>query len=79
MRKVDVELDIDAIGESLLKSPEIKDFLMETANGIAQKCGEGYKTDTHMLSGRVVASVYTATRKAVKDNEKNNTLLKAVD
>ena len=48
------------------------------AKEIAGRAGEGYEVTTHIGKTRVNASVHPATKKAKKDNLKNNTLLKAV-
>lgn len=63
---------------SLLKSSEMQGVLKDHADAIKDRCGDGYETDTHIGKKRVNASVRTKTKEAVKDNSKNNTLLKAV-
>lgn len=64
--------------DALLKSDEIRDYIAAQASGIQSRAGDGYETDTHMMPTRVIASVYTADRKAYSENLENNTLLKAV-
>ena len=45
---------------------------------VAARAGDGYATDVYQAGTRVIASVYTETEEAMKDNLENNTLLKAV-
>ena len=45
---------------------------------MAARAGDGYATDVYQAGSRVIASVYTETEEAMKDNLENNTLLKAV-
>lgn len=55
------------------KSPGVQAMLMEEANKVASNAGEGYKAVQY--PSRVV--VVPDTKKAEKDNLKNNTLLKS--
>lgn len=77
MQKIKFDLNSNGIRE-LLKSAEIADYVKSTADERASGCGNGYETDSKVLSGRVVSSIFTATAEAENDNFKNNTLLKAV-
>lgn len=77
MSKVKIELNSAGIME-MLKSQEMQDLLEEHAAQIAGRCGEGYEHDVHLTAGRAVASAYTATPAAVRDNLDNNTLLRAL-
>lgn len=77
MAKVEIELNHKGVGE-LLKSEEMKNYLAECASDILARCGDGYETDTYSAGTRVIASVSTASTKAMKDNSQNNTLLKAL-
>ncbi|HBC90255.1 MAG TPA: hypothetical protein DCZ00_02285 [Lactococcus sp.] len=63
---------------SLMKSAEMLGVLNDKATAIRNRCGDGYEQDSHVGKNRANAMVYAATRKAKKDNKKNNTLLKAV-
>lgn len=72
-----VVLNYAAVG-ALLKSAEMREAVYGIASKAAQAAGSGYDCDSKMLDTRVVASVYTDTKKAAKDNLENNTLLKAV-
>ena len=77
MSKVKIELN-DAGFIELLKSQEITDAVKEVADQVAARAGDGYATDVYQAGTRVIASVYTETEEAMKDNLENNTLLKAV-
>jgi len=80
--KIRVELNSDGVRE-LLRSPEMNGICTELAQGIAQRANGmgadgGYSVSSYTGTNRVNASVYCATREALRDNLKNNTLLKAV-
>lgn len=78
MSNVKVTVEIKGLNE-FRKSPEIVDLIQEKANRIRNQCGEGYATDLKYMPTRAIASVYTETPKAMMDNSKNNTLLKATE
>lgn len=77
MSKVRIELNHAGI-RALLKSPEMEAMLGERAAQISDGCGDGYAHDTYQAPGRVIASVYTETPDAMRDNLRNNTILKAM-
>ena len=77
MSKVKIELN-DAGFIELLKSQDIANAVKEVAEQVAARAGDGYATDVYQAGTRVIASVYTETKEAMKDNLENNTLLKAV-
>lgn len=62
----------------LMKSTQMQSVLSEKAKVIAARCGSGYETDIYIGKTRANASVRAKTKKAKRDNYKNNTLLKAV-
>lgn len=62
----------------LMKSPEIVALLKETAKTIQNRAGDGYETSTFVGKNRVNISIKTKSHKAIRDNNKNNTLLKAL-
>lgn len=62
----------------LMKSPEMVALLKETAKTIQNRVGDGYEISTFIGKNRANISVKTKTRKAIRDNNKNNTLLKAL-
>lgn len=74
-----VIVEINGAGlRSLMHSSEMVSACKEQADKICGKCGEGYATDTYHAQTRAIASVYTDSFKAMKDNMDNNTLLKAM-
>ena len=75
--KVKVELNSDGVRE-LLQSAEMAAICREQAQAIANRAGDGYSVSTYTGATRVNASVITETIEAMRDNLKNNTLLKAV-
>ena len=62
----------------IMKSGEMQAILSGKAKEIAARCGSGYGTDIYIGKTRANASVGAITKKAKRDNYKNNTLLKAV-
>ena len=60
----------------LMKSPEMTAIL--EANKIKNNAGKGYETSTVVGRNRTTVRVQAMTRGAVRDNNKNNTLLKAL-
>ena len=77
MSKVKIELNYAGVGE-LLHSKKIEGEVKRIANQVSASAGDGYATDVYQAGTRVIASVYTETTEAMKDNQENNTLLKAV-
>ena len=75
--KFRIELNSEGVKE-LLRSPEMAAICKEHARTIANRAGSGYGVSTYTGVTRVNASVITETMEAVRDNAKNNTLLKAV-
>lgn len=71
------ELNYRGVAE-LMKSPEMVAILKEKAKGIQERAGSGYETSTYVGKNRENVSVKTKTSKAIRDNNKNNTLLKAM-
>ena len=62
----------------LMKSNEMADLLEKKAKKIVEKAGDGYETSTYIGENRTNVSIKTKSRKAIRDNNKNNTLLKAL-
>lgn len=77
MSNLKIELNSQGIS-NLLKSEEMKSVLSEHARQIASRCGDGYATDVVVGKTRANASVIAQTAEAVRDNYKNNTVLKAL-
>lgn len=63
---------------SLLKSEEMADICGKYAKDIAIRAGAGYTSNTYVGKNRVNASVSPDSFEAMRDNKKNNTLLKAM-
>lgn len=62
----------------LMKSPAMVEVLREKARSIQDKAGDGYEISSFVGKNRANVSVKTKSRKAIRDNNKNNTLLKAM-
>ena len=62
----------------LMKSPEMVALLKEKAKVIQDRAGDGYEVSTFTGKNRANISIKTKSRKAIRDNNKNNTLLKAL-
>ena len=77
MAKVKVELNSAGI-RSFLKGAEVEALVKSRAGEIASRAGQGYGSDTKQMPGRVIASAYTASEEAMKDNLENNTLLRCI-
>lgn len=77
MSSVKIELNSEGVRQ-LLKSPEMMAICQELADDVAVRCGDGYVTSAHTGVNRVNVSVYTESKDAMKDNAKNNTVLKAL-
>ena len=77
MSKVKIILNREGVGQ-LLQSEEVKNYIGGIASEKAADLGEGYGSDTYMAGTRAVASIFTETQEAARDNLKNNTLLRAV-
>lgn len=77
MAKVRIVLNRKGVRE-LLKSPEMRAMLNERAQNIKARLGDGYKADTYVGSNRVNAMVWASTRKTIKDDLDNNTIIKAM-
>lgn len=61
-----------------LQSAPVQTMLENKARAIQQRVGDGYEVSTYVGKTRANASVRANTVKSIKDNKKNNTLLKAV-
>lgn len=75
MSKVRIELNSAGVRE-LLKSAEMAAGLRSIVSGIAAGCGDGYSYDTKAMGTRVVASAFTESAEAMKDNSDNNSILR---
>lgn len=77
MNNVRVVLNRKGIRE-LLQSKEITEAVAEACESVSKRAGSGYTYNTQTGKNRAVGRVYAYNRKAVSDNYKNNTLLKAL-
>lgn len=73
--QVEFELDRSGVAE-LLHSEELKVVLEAEAR--RRNPGSGYEVSTFNAGTRVVAKIQASTHAAIRDNLKNNTLLKAL-
>lgn len=71
------ELNRNGVAE-LMKSPAMIELLRDKARGIQEVAGDGYEVSSYVGKNRANVSVKTKTKKAIRDNNKNNTLLKAM-
>lgn len=75
-KKIKVVLNKAEVRNRLLKSKAMADYIGDLADRISGRCGSGYETSTHYGVNRVNVSVVAGTNEAVKDNLKNNTILR---
>ncbi|WP_406711193.1 hypothetical protein QEV68_04430 [Trueperella pyogenes] len=61
---------------AFLHSGEVEKLVRHHADQIAARAGTGYASDSWQGRTRVVASAFTETPKAMRDNSKRNTLLR---
>jgi phage protein len=71
------ELNYSGVAE-LMKSSVMIEVLRDKARGIQEAAGDGYEVSSYVGKSRANVSVKTKTKKAIRDNNKNNTLLKAM-
>lgn len=77
MSKVRIEVNYAGVG-ALLHSEEVAALVGKEASTRAAALGSGYASDIHQAGTRVIASVYTETPEAARDNMQNDSLLRAV-
>ena len=75
-KKVKIELNSAGVRELLHECG--RTVCKEKADSIAARCGAGYASDTKNAGTRTIAGVITDSVEAMKDNNNNNTLLKAL-
>lgn len=76
-KKLHIELNEAGVRE-LLQCPEIQAECMAHGQRMAGKAGNGYSADARIGRNRVVIRVKAETDNAIKDNLRNNTLLKVM-
>lgn len=77
MSKVEIKLNSAGM-EELLRSPAVMADLRARANRIARSAGFGYRVYVEQGRSRARASVVAGSRRARRDNARNNTLLRAL-
>lgn len=77
MSKIKVELNHGQI-RRFLHSQEVAGLVKSYADKAADRLGEGYEADEKVMATRAIASVFTATDEAKRENMENNSILKAV-
>lgn len=74
---VKVVFEKTAFGE-ILFSGKVADYVTLKAEGVKAYCGDGYEIGARPGKRRYRASVITSNGDAMRDNAKNNTLLKGL-
>lgn len=64
--------------EEIRRLPKVKAALKREADAVRSQLGSGYISDVADGQTRARASVVTGNAKAIRDNSKNNSLLKAL-
>ena len=77
MSGIRIELNIAGLRE-LRRSKEIQALLQEQADAALRRLGGGYESSTHVGPGRANVSIAAVTEEAARENEQNNTVLKAL-
>lgn len=77
MAKVEIKLNIAGLRE-LRRSKEVQALLEEQANAALRRLGNGYESSTHVGKGRANVSIAATSEEAIRENEQNNTVLKAL-
>lgn len=71
------KLNVSGINE-LMKSPEMEEYLQEVGEEVARAAGPEYAARTHKAGFTSICNVYPNSKKAAKENYKENTLIKAI-
>ena len=77
MNKYKFELNREGVSQ-LMKSEEMQGIIIEYANSALQSLGDGYDQKLHIGKTRANVNVFADSYKAKLDNNKHNTILKAV-
>lgn len=75
--KATVKINSRAVGE-YLRSASVEAEMLRMARAIAKAAGAGYEA-SGFVGKRARASVATVTPRAIRDNQKNQTLLRALN
>jgi hypothetical protein len=78
--KVEFKIDTAGVG-ALLQSDFVAADIAKRAHAIASACGDGWKVSNQLSTkgDRVASIVYALTPKAIAENAKNHTLMRAMD
>lgn len=74
---VEFKLDLKGLNE-LMMSPEMQAALEEAGRAVANSAGDEFDSSVHTASFVAIANVYPNSKKAARQNHKENTLLKAI-
>lgn len=75
----DIEFKLDSAGVgAMLRGEEVRGLMRQLGAEIAGRAGSGYGYTVRDTGQRAAVSVQTRSKAAEKDNEDNNTLLKAM-
>lgn len=77
MGSVKFELNLQGLNE-IMKSPEMLSVLEDAGDRVASAAGSDYNKRVHSASWVGICNVYPDSKRAAKENFKENTLLKAV-
>ncbi|MDO4490728.1 MAG: hypothetical protein Q4B85_06660 [Lachnospiraceae bacterium] len=77
MSDIKIELNEEGIRQ-MLQSPQMKRVVQSRASEIAGRLGEGYSAKTKVVKDRYSAVVSAESFEAKLDNNKHNTILKAL-
>lgn len=64
--------------EDVRRLPEVRDALADAAQAISTACGDGYEAESSEGRTRSRAAVVTTNPRAIRDNARNNTLLRNI-
>ena len=75
---MDIDWNLPAF-EEVRRSPETQSAINGLAADIVDQAGSGYGSDSQQGESRYRAIVYADTSAAIRDNARNNTIVKAAD
>lgn len=77
-KKTKVEINLLGIN-AMMKSAEIQSAVDAAGAAVAQMAGSDYASSTHLASYVAICNVWPDTKQAAIENNRDNTLVKAVD
>jgi len=78
LSKTKIEINLPGIN-ALMKSAEIQAAVDAAGAAVAKAAGTDYGSSTHLASFVAICNVWPDSREAAMENNRNNTLVKAVD